>query len=112
MDFQPETVGHVRSAPKQKKDQEITTFPFQIDFTGKADLETYLQPEENEAGVISGTFRGRPLFAERVTPPGGFETLSATTNRCPNGKYLYRYPYLSNTYQATLLSISRVQSSI
>uniref|UniRef100_A0A914Y9D6 Uncharacterized protein n=1 Tax=Panagrolaimus superbus TaxID=310955 RepID=A0A914Y9D6_9BILA len=83
------SVGQVRNLPDPLIDQEIITFPFQIDFTGEADLETYIQPEESdENGVIAATFRGRPLFGEKVTPPGNYDTVTVTTELRPTGQTL------------------------
>uniref|UniRef100_A0AC35GH48 Uncharacterized protein n=1 Tax=Panagrolaimus sp. PS1159 TaxID=55785 RepID=A0AC35GH48_9BILA len=82
------SVGQIRTLPNPVNEQEIITFPFQIDFTGEADLDTYLQPEENENGVISGTFRGRPLFGEKVIPPENFDTVTVTTELRPTGQTL------------------------
>uniref|UniRef100_A0AC34FJL7 Uncharacterized protein n=1 Tax=Panagrolaimus sp. ES5 TaxID=591445 RepID=A0AC34FJL7_9BILA len=82
------TVGQVRTLPDPVMDQEIITFPFQIDFTGEADLDTYIQPEESEDGVVAGTFRGRPLFGEKVTPPANYDTVTVTTELRPTGQQL------------------------
>lgn len=88
-------VGHIRELPDLLYDQEITTFPFQIDYTGEADLDTYIQPEENENGIISATFRGRPLFGEKVKPPLGFDMVTATTELRPTGiTFFYFKSYL------------------
>ena len=82
-------VAMIRDLPNFLVDQEITTFPFKINYIGEADLDAYLKPEDGENGVVSGTFRGRPLFGERVKPPQGFNTVTLTTNHRPDGELLF-----------------------